>query len=308
MISYAQLSPGRDWRPLRALLYYGYRVGSASPLGRTLANCIAAAISVRHPAPAALQADPLLEQLRRDGYAMAPSLLSDEQIKEMLAFLNGRTPVGDAALANYDLSDVVSCPHVLDLANHPRLLALAAAYLGCAPTISTIGIRWSYPSKKTATVQEFHRDPDDWKMVKFFAYLTDVAEGTGPHIFVAGSHREKAPFFAGRYSDKQVAEKYGEDALVTIQGRRGTMFLADTSGIHKGSAAVEGPRLMFEVGYTLLPCYAMEYRPAQAAARHSAHDPYINRLILARNRGFPSPAKVAKTPLYGEDHWLRDRP
>src|SRR4029453_19168669 len=114
----------------------------------------------------------------------------------MLAFLAERKPVGNAALADYELADVVNCPQVMALANHPRLLALAGSYLGCAPTISTIGIRWSRPSGQTATVQTFHRGPDDWKMVKFFTYLTDVAEGTGPHVFIAGSQTTRTPPFA----------------------------------------------------------------------------------------------------------------
>ena len=216
------------------MLYYAYRLGVATPLGRVLADGVAAAVSVRHPASRDVSDVPLLKQLRRDGYAVLPSLLSEEKIEEMLAFLAKREPAGNAALANYDLTDVVNCPNVMEFANHPRLLALAGSYLGCAPTISTIGIRWSRPSGETANIQSFHRDPDDWKMVKFFTYLTDVAEGTGPHVFVAGSQRETPPLFARRYSDEDIANKYGEKAFITIEGRRGTMFLADTSGVHKG--------------------------------------------------------------------------
>jgi hypothetical protein len=280
MISYARLTPGRGWRPFRALLYYTYRIGAASPLARTITRGIAATISVRHPAADGLKDDALLAQLRRDGYAIVPPLLSDAQIEEMLAFLAQRQPVGNASFGNYGLADVIHCPQVMELANHPRLLSIAAAYLGCAPTISTIGLRWSYPSERKASVQSFHRDPDDWKMVKFFTYLTDVSDGTGPHVFVAGSHREKSSFFAGRYSDEEVARRYGDQALVTIDGPRGTMFLADTAGVHKGAPAVDGPRLLFEVGYTLLPCYAMEYRPEPVGEPLSGHDRYINRLIV----------------------------
>ena len=280
MIPYARLTPGRGWQPLRAMLYYAQRVGVATPLGRVLADWIAAALSAKHPVSIDLKGDALREQLRRDGYAVLSPLLSDEQIEEMLAFLAERKPVGNAALADYELTDVVNCPQVMALANHPRLLALAGSYLGCAPTISTIGIRWSRPSGQTATVQSFHRDPDDWKMVKFFTYLTDVAEGTGPHVFIAGSHRDKPPLYARRYSDEELARTYGEKAFITIEGRRGTMFLADTSGVHKGAAALEGPRLLLEVGYTLLPVYSFDYHPVRLVRQLCNLDPYINRLIV----------------------------
>ena len=73
--------------------------------------------------------------------------------------------------------------------------------------------------------------------MKFFTYLTDVFKGTGPHVFIAGSHRDRAPLYARRYSEEELAKTYGEKAFITIEGRRGTMFLADTSGVHKGAAA-----------------------------------------------------------------------
>ena len=169
---------------------------------------------------------------------------------------------------NYKLSDVVNCPQVMELANHPRLVALAGSYLGCAPTVSTIGIRWSRPSRQAASVQSFHRDPDDWKMVK----------GSGPHVFVAGSQRETPPLFARRY--EEVVDKYGKEVCVAIEGPRGTMFLADTSGVHKGAAALRGPRLILEVGYSLLPIHALDYHPEALARRVFGLDPYINRLIV----------------------------
>lgn len=283
MIRYAQLAPGPGWRPFRALRYYAYRLGSATPLGRAVADAIAAILAIRHPAQLAQPADvdgALLDRLRRDGFTLLPPLLSDAQIEEMLAYLADRDPVRGKALADYELRDVVNCPQVMELANHPRLLALASSYLGCAPTISTIGIRWSYPAEQIAGVQSFHRDPDDWKTLKVFTYLTDVDEGAGPHVYIAGSHRDRQPVTARRYSDQEVAEKYGEAAQISVCGPRGAMFMADTAGIHKGAAVTTGRRLMLEVGYTLLPIYAMEYNPVALARSSLDLDRYINRLIV----------------------------
>lgn len=285
MIRYAQLAPGPGWRPLRALRYYAYRVGAASPLGAAITNWIAAILAIWHPAQAA-EFDPLLlEALFRDGFTSLPPLLSDVQIAEMLTFLAARTPVRKKALADYELLDVVNCPHMMELANHPQLLGLASRYLGCAPTISTIGLRWSYPAEQIAGVQSFHRDPDDWKTLKFFTYLTEVDEGNGPHVYIAGTHRETPPVNARRYSDKEVVEKYGAKALITHYGPRGSMFMADTAGVHKGAAVQAGARLLLEVGYTLLPIYAMDYSPVPVSRKGFNLDRYVNRLIVK-----PSPA------------------
>ncbi len=280
MISYARLTPGRGWRPLQAILYYAYRVGVAMPFGRVLGDAIAAAVNVAHPRPRVIEGDGRLANLQQFGVSTVPAFLTDKQIEEMLGYLAKREPIDNGSLADYNLTDVVNCPRVMALANHPFLLALAGAYLGCAPTISTIGIRWSRPSGKAAPVQSFHRDPDDWKMVKFFTYLTDVQEGTGPHVYVVGTQRARAPLFSQRYSDKDVVAKYGEWALVTMAGPRGTMFMADTSGIHKGDPARTGPRLMLEIGYTLLPVFAFDYQPVRMEQPLVGLDPYVNRLIV----------------------------
>ncbi len=280
MIRYAQLAPGPGWQPLRALRYYAYRLGSATPVGHAVANWIAAILAIRHPVPAAELDSERLEALVRDGFTTLPPLLSDAQIADMLAFLDVRTPVRGKALADYELTDVVNCPHMMELANHPQLLALASRYLGCAPTISTIGLRWSYPAEQIAGVQSFHRDPDDWKTLKFFTYLTDVDEDAGPHVYVAGSHRDRLPVTARRYSDQEVAQKHGPQAQISVCGPRGTMFMADTAGIHKGSAVVKGSRLLLEVGYTLLPIYAMDYSPVALGRNWLNLDRYINRLIV----------------------------
>jgi len=89
-------------------------------------------------------------------------------------------------------------------------------------------------------------------MVKFFTYLTDVADGTGPHVYIAGSHRDKPPLFAPRYSDEKLAKKYGEKAFISIEGRRGTMFLADTFGVHKGRPRCQAHALCWR---SAIRCY-----------------------------------------------------
>src|SRR5690606_20401751 len=80
-------------------------------------------------------------------------------------------------MANYDLKDIIAAPHLLELANRPSLLRLAASYIGCKPTISALGLRWSFPSVGAAAdVQAFHRDLEDWRYLKVLVYLTEVNE------------------------------------------------------------------------------------------------------------------------------------
>src|SRR6202008_1618571 len=92
-------------------------------------------------------------------------------------------------VADYQLRDIVTCPHILALANSPALLGLAAPYLECKPTISALGLRWSFPAEgDSSALQAFHRDSEDWRYLKVLVYLTDVDEESGPHVYLHGSH------------------------------------------------------------------------------------------------------------------------
>jgi hypothetical protein len=95
------------------------------------------------------------------------------------------------------------CPRILEIANAPENIQIAADYLGCLPTISTIGILWSLPGgQQQATTQNFHRDMEDWRFLKFYVCLTGADPGSGPHLFVRGSRRDGGSFFETDYIEK----------------------------------------------------------------------------------------------------------
>jgi len=151
-------------------------------------------------------------------------------------------------------------------------------------TRPSLGVRWSFPvSKPPAATQLFHRDPDDWKFVKFFVYLTDVDAGSGPHTYVMHSFRTAGRIRARAYSRQEIDSRYGKDAVYTVTGPRGMAFMADTYGIHAGTTPTHTPRLMLQAQYSLLPIFAFNYSPAvlQGTDRLAG---YVNRLLIAASR------------------------
>ena len=100
---------------------------------------------------------------------------------------------------------------------------------------------------------------------------SDAASVSGP---TGGRLRGKA------YSEEQVVARYGKQNVRTILGARGTTFVADTIGIHAGLPPQRAPRLLLQVQYSILPNFALQYRPV-ANAGHGGLDRYVNRLILA---------------------------
>jgi len=159
--------------------------------------------------------------------------------------------------------------------------------LGCKPTVGYLTAWWSFKGHAAGEQAElFHRDVDDWRFFKLFVYLTDVDAEAGPHAFVPGSHSVPRLLRVGRYSDDQVAAAFGADAVHYFTGARGTAFLEDTFGLHRGLPPRSRNRLVLQVVYSLS---ALPYGPsAPSAARalapdaqaSAAREPYINRIYL----------------------------
>jgi len=243
------------------------------------------------------------EAMRTKGYLSLGSLLSQEQCAEILGYLRDKqlfasrgggmwfpmsAPPNGIAIGDYALDTVVNCPHIMELANHPMILALASNYIGYIPTITTMGIRCSFPTDKIdEDVQGFHRD-SEMGSIKVMIYLTDVDASSGPHVYVQGTHLDRIPIRLRRHSDMEVMCKHGGGVRIT--GPAGTAFAIDTKGIHKGAPPISCPRLLLGIQYSLLPCLIYQYEPVEYFG--NAHfDSYINRLMVKRRLDHPREAK-----------------
>lgn len=277
-------------------LFVAQRMITWYPLRRWL-TALVAATRPRQTARAARGAQ-LSAQLEMDGIAPLPGFIDQATLLRIRAHLDGlelreRFAARRAGftldnvpenvhVAEYATEDVLHCPDVVALANHPQLLDAAARYLGCKPTISNISIWWSLPADGTAQEAEnYHRDVDDWRFVKFFLYLTDVDEGAGPHRFVRGSHRTRNFLRIRRIPDHEVASAFPAKDCLSIHGEAGDAFLEDTFGLHKGQPPQQRRRLLLQVQYSICPIAVYTYRPTIVAAMPVALDAYINRLFIA---------------------------
>jgi hypothetical protein len=293
MLPYAKLTPGPGFEARRALFYYAQRMVTAPLARRTVASLIAAAVRRDHGAaewPLDNRGEQALAELRRDGIAVLEPL-SETRAAAMADYFRAQPVVTasgeltsleqltpDAATAGYSLETVLRCPGLVSLLNSPDFLGLAAGYLGCKPTLSSVGVRWTFPSTGAARFQGYHRDLDDWRFLKLFIYLTDVDADCGPHTYVRRSHVTAFGVTAPTYTEAGLASRFGSDSLATITGPRGETFIADTIGVHRAGRPRLRPRLMLQVQYSLLPVYAFLYRPWESDCDDL--DLYCNRLLL----------------------------
>jgi hypothetical protein len=294
---------------LKLLGYYAQRVCTSRRLRRATTRAVIAGLGALHGRAAGADATrappPALATLRTQGYLRLGPLLAPDRCAEALSWLRARPMIaargsGDVftlatrpagvRIGDYPLETVVNCPHVLELANHPGMLALAGGYLGYTPVITLMGLRWSFPAEDAdADVQHFHRDVEPGS-VKLLVYLTDVDEAAGPHRYVPRSHLDRMPLRMQRYPDHEVARRHG--GSVSITGPAGTALMIDNKGIHKGAPPLARARLLLVIQYSLLPCLMYDYAPVpyHGQARVS---PYTNRLMVAPP---PAPAAAAARP------------
>jgi hypothetical protein len=167
--------------------------------------------------------------------------------------------LGRPILSGHHFERALDCPAVLAVQRDPLLSEIARRYLGAQAQLITTRTWWSFPTKASesdrslASLDKYHFDLDDWRMIKFFFYLVDVDAGTGPHVYVRGSHNKRRmkhqlTLLVG-HPAAEIVEYYGKDSPITLTGKAGSGFVEDPFGFHMGTVATENPRLMMEVGF-----------------------------------------------------------
>ncbi len=226
-----------------------------------------------------LRPDFIADELRRDG--IFRGLVLPKHIREELADFATNTPCfgnfdrklefkagehgeaekrfGRTILSGHHFERVMQCEAAREVQQDPLLLAIARHYLGGEAQLITTRTWWSFPTKTASDADlsrasfKYHFDLDDWRMLKFFFYLTDVEEDAGPHVFVRTSHRKRMlkhqyTLVVGHPAD-EIVRYYGEENVETVTGRAGFGFVEDPFGFHMGTLARKHPRLMMEVGF-----------------------------------------------------------
>lgn len=159
---------------------------------------------------------------------------------------------------DYEPKELINNETVQKIITDPSLLKIAQDYLGSLPLFDFVAMWWSTKSDKPdgEAAQLYHFDMDNIKWVKFFFYLTDVTEHSGPHCFISGSHVSgtipKSFLEKGyaRITDDEVFSAFPKSKEIKMIGQRGTILAEDTRGLHKGLNIAEGDRLIFQIQYS----------------------------------------------------------
>jgi hypothetical protein len=162
-------------------------------------------------------------------------------------------------LTGHYFDRIEQCPAIGAVRRDALLQAIAEAYLGPHARLAATRLWWSFPTRPSeqdlhlASQERFHFDLDDWQTLKFFFYLTPVDAGSGPHVYVRGSHRQRRwkhqlTLLVGQPTE-EVLDAHGDGNVLSVQGAPGFGFAEDSFGFHMGTAPKRAPRLMMEVAF-----------------------------------------------------------
>lgn len=132
----------------------------------------------------------------------------------------------------------------------PAILGLLAAYYGEIPILDYVLLTLSRDSEEEFSYSQlWHRDHDDVRTVKLFAYLTDVkGREDGPFTFLPGPTSDRFGFsLKSHIADERVFLRTRQSEVIEIVAPRLTTFLVETSRcLHMGSRMSPGhSRLLY---------------------------------------------------------------
>lgn len=149
----------------------------------------------------------------------------------------------------------------LKYALNPTILDVANSYMGMWCSLLYFTLQKTIPVKGDLTnSQNWHRDPQELKVVKVFTYLNDIDENSGPFTYV----KKSAPTFDHPYAklfpqqlpygsypgNEKVESTINKEDVRPMTGKAGTVIFCDTNGLHYGGVAKTSPRIMSTFGYS----------------------------------------------------------
>ena len=232
------------------------------------------------------------DKINKDGYYVFEEKLNTNLVNSLMQFsLNTKCSFYDKdKKKHFDYFDKKNTDHIATKYDYDEnvlynnkviktllldkvFLKIANNFFGTKPLYSEINMWWSPAVKKkinleteitNQSAQLFHFDLDRIKWLKFFIYLTDTFEDDGPPEYVQGTHKivsknSEITKLGYQRIDSSLITKHYPNKLKKITGNAGTIFVGDTSAIHRGNPPLANDRLVLVIEYAN-SLYGAEYK------------------------------------------------
>jgi hypothetical protein len=151
-------------------------------------------------------------------------------------------------MANAD--QLLAHPEIICWGLSERLLKIVECYLGLPVGYGALSFYYSVADGRDAGPRIWHRDKEDWKMVKVAVYLNDVDEFGGPFQCVKSDINkfliETLPQYKGLTNselEQLLKTNNPDEYLTSCVGKTGTVIFTDTSKYyHRGKPPSKSDR------------------------------------------------------------------
>jgi hypothetical protein len=202
----------------------------------------------------------IVEQLEREGICITSLaalgvpdshklLAAAEPISKELAHLS-RTP---SHLGKHTLmataTQLMQHPEIICWGLSPRLLKIVESYLGLPVGYGGLSFYHSVADGRDAGPRIWHRDKEDWRMIKIAVYLNDVDESGGPYQCVNAVTNNLLVATLPKYKGlthtemQELLDDPSDQWLISCTGAAGTVIFTDTSRCyHRGKPPIQNDR------------------------------------------------------------------
>lgn len=156
----------------------------------------------------------------------------------------------------YQLKDLLNNPDIFNLLLQEDFSEISKQYFNSKALLSNLNMWWTTPIKEEFdryTGQVFHIDIDRSQALLFIIYINDVDENNGPHIYVQNTHQSKPLCFLQdrRMNPQELEDYYSKENMIEITGKKGTVFVIDSLGFHRGKPLDTNNRLALKYEYSV---------------------------------------------------------
>ncbi len=248
--------------------------------------------------------DQIKNKLNKEGFYVQENFISSEEIEKIKLDLENEILTGSGngfkttykKLENYEklkgsdkyfdsifVSEVNSKlikkkSSLYTLLKNPFFENVANSYLGSKSFINFLRVlvskgkdpKYFSDMQTHLSANQFHFDYSHLRSVRFFIYLSDVAEEAGPHTFVKSSHEDNFKYpenkndflkvgyrkyyngtSEGLIKDDWINKNFSAKDQIKFNGKKGTLIIEDTTGFHKGSNCLHGTREVLLLNYAI---------------------------------------------------------
>lgn len=213
---------------------------------------------LRYLVSKANQRDTILKRLETDGVMVFPEFFSEQFCDECISNINAEVKRNKNVWSDDLGSDhrIFGFEHLsvpaMQFSIDSKINSFSKEYLGYNSKASfVLGAKLVYKPNNAGSGGGWHRDNAIVRQFKAIVYLNDVGLKNGPFEYIIGSHKflfklrqiiRKSPFYETRFNNGSLIVKKNENSINSIVGKKGTLILVDTKGIHRGRPIECGDR------------------------------------------------------------------